>query len=133
VRYLLDTCVISDFVRGDRSTLTKLKQYSPLQIGISSITLMEVNYGLKLNPTKARKLQPILDELFASISILPVGKEEAEIAAQIRAQLKQAGTLIGAYDLLIGATALSHNLILITANIKEFERIEDLSIDSWRT
>jgi tRNA(fMet)-specific endonuclease VapC len=58
--------------------------------------------------------------------IIPFSSDEAAYAAEIRLLLKQAGTPIGAYDLLIGATALCHNLTLITANTKEFERIEGL-------
>jgi tRNA(fMet)-specific endonuclease VapC len=66
------------------------------------------------------------------ISILAFGNQEAICAAQIRAALKQSGTPIGAYDLLIGATAITHNLKLITANPQEFARIQGLSWENWR-
>lgn len=129
---LLDTCTISDFVKGDANTLAQIKNHSPGDIAVSAITLMEVEYGLLLNPGKAKKLRPILAEFFASISILALGNQEAMCASQIRVDLKQSGTPIGAYDLLIGATALTHHLKLITANPKEFERIQGLSWENWR-
>jgi tRNA(fMet)-specific endonuclease VapC len=132
VLILLDTCTISDFVKGDTNTLVQIKNHSPSEIAISAITLMEIEYGLLLNPGKAKKLKPILDEFFASISILPLGDREALCASQVRADLKQSGTPIGAYDLLIGATAITHHLKLITANPKEFERIQGLSWENWR-
>jgi tRNA(fMet)-specific endonuclease VapC len=130
VQFLLDTCTISDFVKGDVNTLAQIKLRSPVEIAVSALTLMEVRYGLLINPGKAKKIQPIIDELFDSISIIPFGSDEAAYAARLL--LKQAGTPIGAYDLLIGATALCHNLTLITANTKEFERIEGLLLDNWR-
>jgi predicted nucleic acid-binding protein len=54
------------------------------------------------------------------------------VEAKIRADLKQSGTPIGAYDLLIAATAITHNLKLITANPQEFERIQGLFWENWR-
>jgi tRNA(fMet)-specific endonuclease VapC len=130
--YLLDTCVISDFVKGDKGTLEKIKNTSPREIGVSVITVMEINYGLSLNPQKAEKIRPIIEELLTPITLFNFGKKEADLTANIRAYLKKNGTPIGAYDILIGVTALSAGLILVTANTKEFERIPDLTVVNWR-
>ncbi|BAU07768.1 hypothetical protein FIS3754_37030 [Fischerella sp. NIES-3754] len=54
--YLLDTCVVSDFVKGENNTLKRLKSSSPHEIFISSITVMEVKYGLAINPERAIKI-----------------------------------------------------------------------------
>lgn len=99
--YLLDTCVISDFVKGEKGTLKKIKHKSPREIGISVITVMEINYGLFLNPQKAEKIRPIIKELLAPITIFNLGKKEADLTANIRAYLKKNGTPIGAYDILL--------------------------------
>lgn len=93
---------------------------------------MEIDYGLLLNPNKAKKIRPIIDELLKPITIINFGDLEAELAAEIRVFLKKNGSPIGAYDVLIGATALASNLILVTANTKEFERIPDLQVINWR-
>ncbi|AFZ52856.1 type II toxin-antitoxin system VapC family toxin [Cyanobacterium aponinum] len=130
--YLLDTCVISDFVKGEKGTLEKIKNSSPQEIAVSSITVMEINHGLSINPQKAKKISPIIEELLKSITILDFSTKEAYITAQIRAFLRENGTPIGAYDVLIGATALSAGLILVTANTREFQRIADLKIINWR-
>ncbi|MHC0062327.1 PIN domain-containing protein [Nostoc sp. UIC 10890] len=57
--YLLDTCVISDFVKGEENTLKRIKLISPIEIFVSSITVMEVKYGLAINPQRAVKIQSI--------------------------------------------------------------------------
>lgn len=132
MRYLLDTSALSDFVKGDTLTLTKIKQCSPADIAVSALTVMEVEYGLRLNPAKAKKLRPVIDEFLIQITIIPFDLEEASSAAEIRTLLKKAGTPIGAYDVLIGATAVAHRSILVTANVKEFERIVGLSTENWR-
>ena len=132
MRYLLDTCVVSDFVKGDADTSQRLKSISPEDIAVSAITSMELKYGLANNPQRAVKIQPLIDSFLSSVTILTFGEEEAKQTAQIRNFLKQAGTPIGAYDVLIGATAITHNLILVTANVREFERIPNLQIQNWR-
>jgi tRNA(fMet)-specific endonuclease VapC len=58
MRYLLDTCVISDFIKGEPGTLIRLKQTPPNDIAVSIITVMELRYGLALNPQRAQKVEP---------------------------------------------------------------------------
>lgn len=132
MRYLLDTCVISDFIKSEVGTTTRLKQAPPVDIAISTITVMELQYGLELNPQRVQKIKPAIASFLISVTILPFGTEEAEQAAQIRATLKSQGQPIGAYDVLIAATALSYNLIMVTANSREFVRIPGLQTENWR-
>ncbi|MTJ09339.1 type II toxin-antitoxin system VapC family toxin [Anabaena sp. UHCC 0204] len=132
MQYLLDTCVVSDFVKGDPNTLQRLKLISPDDISISAVTSMELKYGLAINPQRAIKIQPLIISFLNSVTVLPFAEAEAEQTAQIRSFLKQAGTPIGAYDVLIAATAITHELILVTANVREFERIPNLQIENWR-
>ncbi|MGH1394575.1 MAG: type II toxin-antitoxin system VapC family toxin [Trichormus sp.] len=130
--YLLDTCVISDFVKGDKNTLHRLKSSNPVDIFISCLTLMEVNYGLAINPQRAIKIKPLIETLLTTITIVSFGAEEAEQAAQIRSILKTAGNPIGAYDVLIASTARTHNHIIVTSNVREFQRVPELKIENWR-
>jgi tRNA(fMet)-specific endonuclease VapC len=132
MRYLLDTCVISDLIKGEARTTLRLRQTPPIDIAISAVTVMELRYGLVLNPQRAQKVEPAIASLLSSVTILPFGTVEAEQAAQIRAALKPQGQPIGAYDVLIAATALQHNLIMVTANQREFERVPGLQIENWR-
>lgn len=132
MRYLLDTCVISDFVKGEPGTQIRLKQISPADIAISSITVMELRYGLALNPQRVQKVDSAIASLLASMTILPFNLKEAKQAAQIRAMLKFQGQPIGAYDVLIAATALQHQLLMVTANQREFDRVPSLRTENWR-
>ncbi len=133
MRYLLDTCVISDFIKGEFGTQAKLKQILPSDIAISSITVMEIRYGLALNPQRAQKIEPAISTFVGSVTIIAFQVSEAEKAAQIRAILKSQGQPIGAYDILIAATALQHNLLMITANQREFDRVPNLQTENWRS
>ena len=132
MQYLLDTCVISDFIKGETGTQNHLKQTSPSDIAVSVITVMELRYGLALNSQRAQKIEPAIAELLSSVTIVPFGFAEADQAAQLRAVLKTQGQPIGAYDLLIAATALAKRLIMVTANQREFERIPNLRLENWR-
>lgn len=132
MRYLLDTCVISDFIKGESGTTSRLKQTPPVDIAISAVTVMELRYELALNPQQAQKVEPAIVSILSSVTILPFGTVEAEQAAQIRAALKSQGQPIGAYDVLIAATALHHHLMMVTANQREFERVPGLQTENWR-
>ena len=133
MKYLLDTCVVSDFVKGDTHTLAHIKSHSPADIAISSITVFEIQYGLALNSKHAAKIKGLIQDLFSSIHILDFTSGDAEITAITRAQLKQQGRPIGAYDILIAGVAMNNNLILVSSNLKEFARLRNLKIVNWRT
>lgn len=93
---------------------------------------MEIEYGLRLNPARAKNIQPIIKPLLSSIHILAYEQSDANVTAQIRAQLKNAGTPIGPYDLMIGGCALNRHLTMVTSNTKEFNRIAGLTLIDWR-
>src|SRR5262249_21325079 len=105
----------------------KIRSSNPSDLYISAISYMEIQYGLRNNPEKAVFIQNVLDDFFSSIHILVFSKEEAHRAGYIRADLKKKGSPIGPYDLLIAATAIHHNLILVTSNTREFQRINGLN------
>lgn len=130
--YLLDTCTVSDFVKGNRSTLEKIYSLSPRDLYLSAISYMEIEYGLKNNPQKALVIQNVLHDFLGSIHILDFSTEEAISAGLIRVDLKKMGKPIGPYDLLIAATAIHHNLVLVTSNVKEFQRVKGLTCEDWR-
>ncbi|MDJ0843384.1 type II toxin-antitoxin system VapC family toxin [Crocosphaera sp.] len=130
--YLLDTCTVSDFARGEINTLRYIKLMTPSDVFISAITLMEINYGMLLNPEKTAKIRPVIEDFLDVITILPLTEREAHEAAKIRTILKAQGTPIGAYDLLIAATAQVNYLTVVTSNVKEFERVPELNVVNWR-
>ncbi|MFV2057746.1 MAG: type II toxin-antitoxin system VapC family toxin [Thiohalomonadales bacterium] len=131
-KFLLDTCVISDFIKGEPGTLQALKSCQPADTSISAITMFEIDYGLALNPTRAKKISTLISALVLSIEILPFTQDTGKYAADVRSILKQKGKPIGPYDLLISGTALEHGLTLVTANDVEFSSVKKLELVNWR-
>ena len=131
MKYLIDTCIVSYFVRGEPLVLERIKSTSPNEICISAITYMEIEFGLALNATRAKKLRPVMQHFLSSINLLPFTKEDAHYAANIRAKLQKLGNPIGAYDVLLAGCALSRDLIFVTANTKEFHRVSGLQVENW--
>ena len=132
MKYLLDTCTVSDFVKGQPNVLARIKAIPPNLIAVSALTRMEVAYGLTLNAERARKLAPVLQAFFSAIATLPFDEADAQAAAAIRAALKTKGQPIGAFDVLIAGTALARGLVVVTSNVGEFQRIGGLHVEDWR-
>jgi tRNA(fMet)-specific endonuclease VapC len=132
MKYLLDTCTVSDFVKGQPNVLARVKDTSPNLIVVSALTRMEVDYRLALNAERAKKLAPILNAFFAAIATLPFDEADAQAAAAIRAALKTQGQPIGAYDVLIAGMGLARGLVVVTSNVGEFKRVSGLHVEDWR-
>ncbi|MDN3030650.1 MAG: type II toxin-antitoxin system VapC family toxin [Candidatus Tisiphia sp.] len=132
MKYLLDTCTISFFLRGQVNVIEQMQQVSPSNLSISVVTLLEIEYGFNIKQSQQmNKLYKKWQSLVSLISILPFNDGTAIIAAAIRALLKQQGKPIGAYDVLIAATALEHKIICVTNNLSEFQRIKELELLDW--
>lgn len=132
MKYLLDTCVVSDFVKGDKSTQLKIRSLKPTDIALSVVTLMEVEFGLELDKARAVKLRPMLADFMDSVHVMDFTRAHALLCGRIRASLQKTGQMIGNFDLLISATALHEDLILVTSNEKEFRRVTGLAVENWR-
>ena len=132
MKFLLDTCTVSDFVRGDAGVLATMKSTPPDEIAVSVVTRMEIDYGLLLNPQRARKLAPVLNAFLSSITTLPFDEADAKAAASLRAALRQTGRPIGPYDCQIAGCGLARGLVVVTSNVSEFLRVGGLRIENWR-
>ncbi len=131
MRYLIDTniCV---YIINQRpvEVIKKFKQISVGDIGISSITVSELQYGVSKSKHKERNQQR-LNEFFLPMTILAFDENAAKRYGDIRYQLEKQGQIIGPLDLLIAAHAVSEHLIIVTNNDKEFKRIQDLRVENW--
>ncbi len=132
MKYLLDTCVISDFIKAEKNTLSKLKNTPPSDIAVSSITVMEIQYGLTLNPKYRQAMESVILDFLASITVLDYTQGDAEKTAGARAQLKQQGQPIGSYDILLAGVAINNQLIFVSSNTREFMRVSGLILENWR-
>jgi len=134
MKYLLDTNIVSYFLRDASLTLSqRILDSTPDTLAISIISAGELRYGLcKLPHSKrAAELAHLLDAVLAAITVLPLPAEAAQHYGHTRTQLEAAGTPIGSNDLWIAAHALSQNMILVTNNTREFERVPALKVENW--
>ena len=132
MKYLLDTNVLSDFARGEQAVMARLRREAPSQLTVSVVTEMEVEHGLARNPGLAPRVRVTMRALLNAILVLPFEREDARVAAQLRASLSSQGTPIGAYDLLLAASALRRGLKIVTHNAREFVRVGGLGLEDWR-
>jgi tRNA(fMet)-specific endonuclease VapC len=131
MRYLIDTniCIYLMNQKPHR-LIQKLKYFQVGDIGLSSITLAELQYGVSKSKSK-RNNQIRLNEFLVPFEILPFDERHTITYGEIRSQLKKVRKIIGPLDLLIAAHALSEEFILITNNDKEFKRVKGLSVENW--
>jgi tRNA(fMet)-specific endonuclease VapC len=128
VKYLLDTNWAIYYLRGDTRTIERLTSLKNEGLAISVISVAELYEGVfrSPNPDLAER---VLKDFFGEVSVLGVGEEVGRIFGRERVRLRQSGRLISDFDLLIAATALHHNLTLLSAD-RDFERVENLRIIS---
>ena len=128
---MLDTNICIYILR-DRPIELVEKLNSAGDISISSIVFTELLFGIELSPKKSQTIRSEqLQKFVQHLRIIAWDESAAMHYSQIRAKLKQTGTLIENMDLLIGSHARSLGLILVTNNIKEFVRIPGLIIENW--
>jgi tRNA(fMet)-specific endonuclease VapC len=132
MRFLLDTCVVSDFIKGQSNVVRRLTMTDPSQLVLSSITVMEIVFGLESNPTAKDRIGDALLDFIQRIHVEPFSKDCGLRAGFIRTQLKNAGTPVGPFDLLIAATATANDYTLVTSNEREFSQVSGLKIVNWR-
>ena len=131
MKSILDTNICIYIIKRKPSgVIERFKQAEISRIGISSITLSELLYGVSKS-SKPEQNQIALTQFAAPLEILPYGNEAAQYYGDLRAQLEKQGTPIGSLDMLIAAHALSIDCTLVTNNEKEFIRIPNLKIDNW--
>ena len=129
-RYLLDTDTCVDHLRGV-APLDELLVTSMLEAAISSITLVELLYGAARSD-RPRMNRETIAELVESVPVLALDWNAGLQFAQIKSELQDRGLIISDFDLLIGATALAHDLTLVTSNTSHFDRIPQLKLENWR-
>jgi tRNA(fMet)-specific endonuclease VapC len=131
MKYMLDTnTCIYIIKRKPQDVIERFKKIEISQVGISSITLSELLYGVSKS-SKPEQNQLALTQFLAPLEIQAYDDEAAQYYGNIRALLEKQGAPIGSLDLLIAAHALSRDCILVTNNEKEFNRIPNLKIDNW--
>jgi tRNA(fMet)-specific endonuclease VapC len=129
--YMFDTDISSYIMkRSHENVLRRLQKVPVGDVCISAITKSELMFGVQVSP-RAQQDQTAFDAYLRHVLVLDYPDEAALHYAQIRADLKLRGSMIGANDLLIAAHARCLGLTLVTNNTREFGRVQSLNIENW--
>ncbi|MDR0295349.1 MAG: PIN domain-containing protein [Prevotellaceae bacterium] len=130
MRYLLDTNICIYFLRQNAKIVYKMASLSANDLAISCFNLTELLYGAYNSEYIDKNLERV--RCFENtIEVVQFDRKAVEIYAVIKSSLKKQGKLIDDFDILIAAVALSNELILVTNNVKHFERIPNLKTENW--
>lgn len=131
VKYVLDTDICIYIIKKKpQEVIDRFMSLTPGQIGISTITLAELHYGIAKSQFP-EKNQVALDKMLKPIEILLFDDQAAFAYGGIRKQLEKLGTPIGPMDYLIAAQALSMGAVLVTNNEREYKRVKKLRVENW--
>ncbi|CAG5007228.1 Ribonuclease VapC2 [Dyadobacter sp. CECT 9275] len=131
MKYFLDTNIVAYIInKRPAEVFSKFQSIAWNEISVSSIVVAELWYGVAKSEQEQRN-RLALENFLRPLIVIDFDNTAAEVYAMIRVRLENKGMIIGANDLLIAAHALSLGLTLVTNNVKEFERVEDLKIENW--
>ena len=129
MRYLLDTNAVIAILKSATSPIAaQIRRHDPREIVLSSIVTHELYFGAYKSQFPDANLKR-LDAL--RFEVLAFDKEDSIAAGKVRAALQAAGTPIGPFDVLIAGQALCRGLTLVTANTREFFRVQGLDVEDW--
>jgi tRNA(fMet)-specific endonuclease VapC len=131
MKYILDTNICIYIIKKKPSSVfQKFRSLKPGSVGISSITLAELEFGIEKS-IKPKQNRLALHQFLIPIDIVEFDSEAATEYGSVRAKLEKSGTQIGALDTLIAAHAKSLDCILVTNNEREFIRVNGLKVENW--
>jgi tRNA(fMet)-specific endonuclease VapC len=131
LRYMLDTDICSYVMKRSHDALLRRLQKVPVSdVCVSVVTKSELLYGVEVSPRRQQD-EAALNAFLNYAEVLDFPDNASSHYAQIRAQLKKSGKMIGANDLFIAAHARSLGLTLVTHNTQEFRRVHRLAIEDW--
>ena len=129
LRYLVDTDWIIHYLNGHRTIVSRLKTLSDQGCAVSVVSLAELYEGVYSSSNPTDNAQALSDFLLG-MTVLGIDTETCKIFGQHRGRLRAMGKVLGDFDLLIGSTALRHELTVLTNNRRHFSLIDGLAIES---
>ncbi len=129
MKYLLDTNICIYYMKGLFDLDKKINKIGSENCYISEITLAELKFGVE-NSERKKKNKEALDIFLNGITIIPI-YNSLDFYACEKARLRKKGNTVDDFDLLIGASAVSNDMILVTNNIKHFKHIKKIEIQDW--
>jgi tRNA(fMet)-specific endonuclease VapC len=127
---MLDTNICVFVMTGRGPSLATRFEREAADLCMSSVTLAELAYGVEKSTARTRN-QQALAAFVARIEVLDFDPGAAAAYGLLRARLERAGRVIGPYDLMIAAHAMSRNMTIVTNNRREFDRVDGLLVEDW--
>lgn len=128
-KYLLDTNICVYFLNGEFNLIDKIERVGIEACAVSELTIAELKYGVEKS-IKKKKNKQVINIFEKEFNILPI-YPAFDIYAKEKARLKTKGQILDDFDLLIGATAIYNNLVMVIRNRKHFERLNNITIEDW--
>lgn len=129
LRYLIDTDWVIHYLNGHEDIVRRLDTLKEEGLGLSIVSMAELYEGIYYSTDPEGNERDLADFLQGS-TMVGIDEETCKVFGKERGRLRAAGTIIGDFDLLIGSTALQHNLTVLTNNRRHFQLIEGLRIES---
>jgi tRNA(fMet)-specific endonuclease VapC len=130
MRFLLDTNIVSDLIRNPQGSIAeRIGEVGEAAVCTSIIVAAELRYGARKR--SSARLSEQLERVLSALPVLPFEAPADQVYADLRTQLEAAGAPIGGNDLLIAAHALALDCAVVTANVREFVRVEGLQVVNW--
>lgn len=135
MNYLLDTNICIYIIKkSPEQVLKKLESITNSRgkddIYLSAVTVSELYYGVEKS-TQSEKNFEALKGFLTPFQVIDFDHASAEVFGRVRLCLERKGTIIGPYDLQIASIAIAYNFTLVTNNMKEFMRVDELSLENW--
>ncbi len=129
MKYLLDTNICIYYLKGLYNLKEKINTVGSEHCYVSEITVAELKFGVE-NSVQKKKNREVLDVFLNGIKIVPIFNA-LDFYAVEKSRLRKKGKTVDDFDLLIGTSAVSNNMILVTNNIKHYKNIRDITIEDW--
>ena len=130
-KYLLDTNICAYFLNGKYNLEAKIDEVGFENCVVSEITIAELKYGVEKS-THKEKNRKTIETFQTKFDVMPIFPA-LDVYAREKARLKTKGKMLDDFDLLIGSTAIFNNLTLVTKNVSDFDRLDDIDIEDWTT
>lgn len=130
-KYLLDTNICIYYIKGLYELDKKIATVGAENCFISEITVAELKYGVE-NSKTAEAMRTIIEAFIPNFAVIPI-YNSLDIYAKEKAKLRRQGLLIDDFDILIGATAVTNGLTLVTNNVAHLNRLDHITIEDWTT
>lgn len=129
--FLLDTNIVSYWMRGDQNIINEIKNYRPCDLSISTITLAKILFGIEKSNIKKTERSKKLCSIRSQLELYSFDESANEKYGVVRAYLEKRGIPISERDLQIAAIAAANDVVLVTHNTKEFSRVQGLNLEDW--